>query len=75
MLYVTSYNDPDIDCIACVIGYVELLNLTGVKAKAIYSGETNLEVNFVKQFTGYFPIEKHLENYTVGMGYLINNVV
>ena len=63
MIYITSYESPDIDGIACMIGYAELLAQKGVVAKAIYFGELGMEVAFVKNTTHYFPIERHVEAY------------
>lgn len=63
MIIVTSYDSPDLDGIACSIGYTELLNNLGKNAKAMYYGDLGLEVNFVKKFTNYFPIEKHKGKY------------
>ena len=58
MIYITAYNSPDLDGIACSIAYSELINKLGKPAKAIYSGDLGLEVEFVKNFTNNFPIEK-----------------
>lgn len=63
MIFVTSYENPDLDGIACAIAYSELLGMLGKAARATYYGELGLEVNFVKNFTNYFPVEKHEGNY------------
>ncbi len=63
MIIVTSYDSPDIDGIACIIAYSELLNASGTPAKAVYYGDLGLEVEFVKRYTNYFPIEKHSGEY------------
>ncbi len=63
MTIVTSYDCPDIDGIACMIAYSEFLNASGMPAKAVYYGDIGLEVKFVQQFTGYFPVEKHSGEY------------
>ncbi len=63
MIIVTSYNSPDLDGIACSIAYSELLNSLGKKAKAVYSGDLGLEVEFVRKYSNYFPIEKHQGTY------------
>ncbi|MFA6518802.1 MAG: DHHA2 domain-containing protein [Candidatus Shapirobacteria bacterium] len=60
MLFVTSYSDPDLDCIACILGYTEYLAKIGIDSTGVYSGELNLEVDFVKKYTNFFPLEKHL---------------
>jgi len=59
MIFVTSYDSPDLDGIACAIAYSEFLNKEGKKAEAVYYGDLGLEVEFVKQYTNYFPVEKH----------------
>ncbi len=63
MIFVTSYDSPDLDGIACMIAYAELLNKQGKKAKAVYYGTLGLEVEFVKKYTNYFPVEKCSEGY------------
>jgi manganese-dependent inorganic pyrophosphatase len=64
VLIVTSYENPDIDCIACSIGYSELKNKLGIKTKAVYRGNYSLEVEFVKGFCAAFPVEKDTGEYT-----------
>ncbi len=59
MIIVTTYDSPDIDGIACSIAYAALLTKQSKQAKAAYRGDLGLETEFVKQFTGAFPIEKH----------------
>lgn len=63
MLYVISYTDPDIDCIACTLGYVELLKKLGKDVEGVVFGENNLEIDFVKNYSNYFPLEKHVGEY------------
>ena len=64
MLIVTSYENPDIDCIACSVGYAELKNKLGIPTKAVYWGNYSLEVEFVKNFCKAFPVEKDTGKYT-----------
>jgi len=59
MIIVTSYDSPDLDGIACSIAYTELLRNLGREVKTTYYGDLGLEVDFVKKFTNYFPIERH----------------
>jgi inorganic pyrophosphatase/exopolyphosphatase len=59
MIIVTSYDSPDLDGIACAIAYTEFLNQKGISAKALYFGDLGLEVEFVKNYTHNFAIEKH----------------
>ncbi|TSC52289.1 MAG: manganese-dependent inorganic pyrophosphatase [Parcubacteria group bacterium LiPW_41] len=59
MIFVTSYDSPDLDGVACAIAYSELLNKEGKKAKAVYYGELGLEVEFVRQFTDSLSIEQY----------------
>jgi inorganic pyrophosphatase/exopolyphosphatase len=63
LIIVTSYDNPDLDGIACSIAYTELLNKIGMKAKAVYYGDLGIEVGFVKKYTKYFPVEKHEGKY------------
>ncbi|MFA5828719.1 MAG: DHHA2 domain-containing protein [Candidatus Shapirobacteria bacterium] len=63
MLFVTSYSDPDLDCIACILGYTEYLSKIGRISTGVYCGELNLEVDFVKEYTNFFPLNKHEGNY------------
>ncbi|MBP9817851.1 DHH family phosphoesterase [Candidatus Shapirobacteria bacterium] len=63
MLYITSYSDPDIDCVACTLGYVELLTKIGTVVEGVYFGEKNLEIDFVEKYTNSFSLKKHLDNY------------
>jgi inorganic pyrophosphatase/exopolyphosphatase len=64
MIIVTSYRNPDLDGIACSIAYVELLQIQGKEAKATYYGHLGLEVDFVKKFTGHFPVENQHGGYS-----------
>jgi len=63
MTIITSYKNPDLDGIACTIAYTELLNKKNIPAVAIYYGNLGLEVDFVKNYTNYFPIDKHTGGY------------
>lgn len=63
MIFVISYDSPDLDGIACAIAYSEFLNKEGKQAQAIYYGDLGLEVEFVKQYTRYFPVEKHTDGF------------
>lgn len=56
MITVTGYINPDIDCVACSVGYAELLNRFGKEARAIYSGDLNEETEFVKKYLGSLTI-------------------
>ncbi len=71
MTIVTSYDSPDIDGIACMIAYLELLHASGTPTKAVYYGDLGLEVEFVKTFTGYFPVEKHSGDYDPGDRFIL----
>jgi len=57
MIFVTGYVNPDIDCVACAIGYAELLNALGKEAKAVYAGDIGEETEFVKGYLGGLDIE------------------
>ena len=63
MLIVTSYRNPDLDGVACVIAYTEYLSGMGKAAQAVYTGDLGLEVEFVKRFTKVFQIEKRDGNF------------
>lgn len=52
MITVTGYVNPDIDCVACAVGYAELQNRLGKEARAIFSGDINAETEYVKQYLG-----------------------
>jgi manganese-dependent inorganic pyrophosphatase len=71
MIVVTTYNSPDIDGIACSIAYTELLNNLKKEAEATYFGVLGLEVEFVKKYTNYFPIEKHKGKYAADTQFVI----
>jgi manganese-dependent inorganic pyrophosphatase len=71
MIIVTSYRSPDLDGIACSIAYSELLNKLGKDTKASYYGKLGLEVEFVKKYTNYFPIEKHDGKYNEGTKFIL----
>lgn len=60
MIIVTGCDSPDLDGIACMIAYAELLNAKGIKAEAKYFGKTDLETDFVKKYTNYFPVGGNL---------------
>lgn len=47
MIYITSYDNPDLDGIASMYAYGELLNKLGQRAKAIYCGVPVAEAEFV----------------------------
>jgi len=63
MIYVVSYHSPDIDGAACAIGYTEISEKLGTKVLATYFGDRSKEVEFVKKYTGYFPLIKHSSDY------------
>ena len=63
MQIVTSYDSPDLDGIACSIAYTELQTKLGHQCRALYFGDLGLEVEFMKNYTNYFPIEKHTGPY------------
>lgn len=63
MIIVSSYKSPDLDGVACSIGYSEYLNQTGTVAKAAFYGALGLEVNFVNNYTKILPIEEHAGKY------------
>ena len=44
-VFTTSYVDPDLDGVACVIAYAELLNATGVTATACVMGQPTVEAD------------------------------
>lgn len=58
MLYIVANTNPDIDRVACAIAYAELLNKSGQSSKAVYTGQLNDEINFVKDFLGKFSIQE-----------------
>jgi len=64
MITVTSYRNPDLDGVACSIAYTELLLKLGKEARATYFGQTGLEVDFVKDYSGGFPIEAKNDGYS-----------
>lgn len=63
MIFVTTYKSPDIDGIACCIGYSEILGLLGTKTLPVYFGSLSKEVEFVKKYTDYFPLEPSPRKY------------
>lgn len=63
MIFITSYHSPDIDGIACCIGYSELLEKLGIRTTSTYFGDLSREVEFVKKYTGLFPLKKHTGEY------------
>ena len=63
MIFITSYHSPDIDGVACCIGYSELLSKLGTKAETTYFGDLSREVEFVKRYTNFFPLKKHSGEY------------
>lgn len=71
MIIVTSSHNPDLDGIACSIAYSELFNKLGEDSKATYYGEIGLEVEFVKKYTNYFPIEKHNEEHDINTKFVL----
>ncbi len=60
MTIVTGCESPDLDGIACAIAYSELLNAKGVMSEARYYGKLDLETDFVKKYTNYFPVGGNL---------------
>lgn len=71
MIIVTSYDSPDIDGVACSIGYTELLKKLKKEAEATYFGALSLEVEFVRKYTNYFPIKKHKGIYPTNTQFVI----
>ncbi|KKT30411.1 MAG: hypothetical protein UW16_C0011G0001, partial [Microgenomates group bacterium GW2011_GWC1_44_10] len=39
MIIVTGCQGPDLDGVACMIAYSELLNIQGTVSESVYSGE------------------------------------
>lgn len=66
MITVTGYVNPDIDCVACAIGYAELLNMQGKEARAVYAGDIGEETEFVKRYLGGLNIELVQDGYGDG---------
>jgi len=66
MITVTGYVNPDIDCVACAIGYAELLNIQGKEARAVYAGGFGEETEFVRQYLGGLNIELVQDGYGDG---------
>ncbi len=66
MITVTGYVNPDIDCVACAIGYAELLNIQGKEARAVYAGGFGEETEFVRQYLGGLNIELVQSGYGSG---------
>lgn len=61
--FIVSYHSPDIDGVACCVGYSELLEKLGTEVSATYFGDLSKEVEFVKKYTGFFPLTKHSGKY------------
>jgi len=59
MIFVVTYHSPDIDGIACLIAYSELLKKKGIITSPTFFGDLSKEVEFVKKYTNFFPLEKH----------------
>lgn len=64
MIIVTSYENPDLDGIACSIAYSELLDKLGKETKAVYFGDLGLEVDFVKNYLNKLPIQQKTGPYS-----------
>lgn len=58
MKFITTYKSPDIDGIACCVGYSELLKKLGTNTTTVYSGSLSKEIEFVKKYTGSFPLQE-----------------
>lgn len=71
MIFVTSYRNPDIDGIACCIGYSDLSKKRGKATSATYIGNLSLEVEFVRRFTKFFPVEKHSGKYPENSAFVL----
>lgn len=55
-ILVTSYLNPDLDGVACAIGYAELLNKLGTEAVAGFFGPPHIEASYVmNRFKFKFP--------------------
>ena len=63
MIIVTGCHGPDLDGVACMIAYSELLNIQGTVSESVYSGELDLETAFVKNYTNYFPLKQCGDSY------------
>ena len=63
MIIVTGCHGPDLDGVACMIAYSELLNIQGTVSESVYSGELDLETAFVKDYTNYFPLKQCGDSY------------
>ncbi len=55
MTIVTGCEGPDLDGIACMVAYSELLNKTGIQSEARYFGNLDMETDFVSKHTNLIP--------------------
>jgi manganese-dependent inorganic pyrophosphatase len=62
-IIVTSYRNPDLDGIACSIGYSQLLCLLGHPSHPTYYGSLGLEVDFVRNYCNSLPIKQQSTPY------------
>lgn len=65
MIYIISYTNPDIDCVACTLGYVELLKKLGKDVEGVVFGENSREIDFVENYSQYLPLKEHSGDYQV----------
>src|SRR3989339_1007266 len=74
MTFIVTCHSPDLDAIACSIGYSELLKKKGVAASPTFFGDLSKEVEFVKKYTGFFPPQKHEGKYPDGSKFILVDV-
>lgn len=74
MIFIVSCHSPDLDAIACSIGYSELLKKKGVVAYPTYFGNLSKEVEFVRKHTGFFSPKKHEGKYPKGSEFILVDV-
>ena len=71
MIFITTYKCPDIDGIACTLGYLEFLKAQKQEAKVTFVGDLSREVEFFKEYTGYFPAARHKGRYPDGAEFVL----
>ncbi|MEK7497619.1 MAG: DHH family phosphoesterase [Patescibacteria group bacterium] len=74
MIFIVSCHSPDVDAIACSIGYSELLKKKGIVVCPTYFGDLSKEVEFVRKYTDFFPPKKHEGKYPDGSEFILVDV-
>lgn len=71
MIFITSYDSPDLDGVACTIAYAQLLEKQGKHVFPVYFGSLGLEVKYIWDYFHGLPIKQHRGSYPQDASFIL----